>query len=74
MHGFYELMNRVRPQQEVNAIRDEIKVRKIERLGPNPSNVSSCQESQLLFMRKIGNESSICFVGEAVSIRTVLSI
>lgn len=42
MLGFYDLMNRVRPQQEVKTIRDEIKVRKIERLGHNPSNVSGC--------------------------------
>lgn len=31
--AFNELMRRVKPQQEVKAIRDEIKVRKIERLS-----------------------------------------
>lgn len=42
MLAFNDLMRRVRPQQEVKAIRDEIKVRKIERLGANPVNVSIC--------------------------------
>lgn len=46
MLAFQDLMNRVRPQQEVKTIRDEIKVRKVERLGDNPVNVKRHQSEQ----------------------------
>lgn len=36
MLAFNEMMRRIRPQQEVKQIRDEIKVRKIEQLSGNP--------------------------------------
>lgn len=35
-------MRRVRPQEEVKAIRDEVKVRKIELLGGKSIGVSYC--------------------------------
>lgn len=38
--AFQELMRRVQPQPDVRAVRDEIKVRKIERLGENVIAVS----------------------------------
>ena len=38
--AFQELMRTVKPQAEVKAIRDEIKVRKIERLDENAVAVS----------------------------------
>lgn len=38
--AFNELMRRVQPQQDVKAVRDEIKVRKIERIGGNLTGVS----------------------------------
>lgn len=40
MLAFNELMRRVRPMQEVKTIRDEVKVRKIERLGNKTVGVS----------------------------------
>lgn len=40
MLAFNELMRRVRPMQEVKKLRDEIKVRKIERLGNKTGGVS----------------------------------
>ncbi|XP_055303425.1 augmin complex subunit dgt5 isoform X2 [Sitodiplosis mosellana] len=45
--AFNELMRRVRPQQEVKAIRDETKVRKIERLSGNVVAVKKVQSEQL---------------------------
>lgn len=39
--AFSELMRRIRPLQEVNAVRDEVKVRKIERLSGTTANVSN---------------------------------
>lgn len=40
MLAFNELMRRVNPQQDVKALRDEIKVRKIERLNGKTSTVN----------------------------------
>lgn len=40
MLAFNELMRRVRPMQEVKKIRDEVKVRKIERLSNKTVGVS----------------------------------
>lgn len=52
MLAFNDLMRRVRPQQEVKAIRDEVKVRKIERLGSKPSNVSWMSLFLSIFLNK----------------------
>ncbi|XP_031625479.1 augmin complex subunit dgt5 [Contarinia nasturtii] len=47
MLAFNELMRRIQPQQDVKAVRDEIKVRKVERIGGNTVAVKKVQSEQL---------------------------
>lgn len=49
--AFSELMRRVQPQQDVKIVRDEIKVRKIERLSGNTTAVSTQNEISEGFLR-----------------------
>lgn len=63
MLAFNELMRRVRPQQEVTEIRDEVKVRKIERLSGKAAGVSDnqicIQGIRLRLCVILGEENSI---------------
>lgn len=56
--AFNELMRRVQPMQDVKAVRDEVKVRKIERLSGKTVAVSNRFKEYVIFLSLFHDNST----------------